>query len=157
MTGINEIRDACGNLIAVVISHHYDREGVTFVTPPELSQQLAYIHHKRGHVIPAHTHINIMRKVSVTHETLLIKRGRLRVDFYDHVREYMGSAVLRAGDAVLLVSGGHGFECLDDVEIFEVKQGPYSGVGDDKVQFAGINDADVKSVGVVEWQRMNHT
>ncbi len=33
--------------------------------------------------------------------------------------------------------GGHGFEVLEDVEMFEVKQGPY--VGDsDKTRFSGV-------------------
>ena len=35
---------------------------------------------------------------------------------------------------ILLVSGGHGFECLDEVEMLEVKQGPYAGE-EDKTRF----------------------
>ncbi|MCI8705025.1 MAG: hypothetical protein HFE60_12315, partial [Anaerotignum sp.] len=33
---------------------------------------------------------------------------------------------LEAGDAILLASGGHGFKVLEEVEMIEVKQGPYS-------------------------------
>lgn len=151
---INEIRDPPGNLLAIIVYHCHDAEGITFVTPPELSQQLAYIHHPAGHVIKAHTHTPVVRTVHMTQETLFVKRGRLRVDFYDQSRAYMGSEVLRSGDAVLLVSGGHGFEALDDVEMFEVKQGPYS-AADDKVRFEGIAAGQVKTTGVMEWER-NH-
>jgi hypothetical protein len=43
---------------------------------------------------------------------------------------------LEGGDVILLVNGGHGFEVLEEVEMFEVKQGPY--VGDqDKTRFQG--------------------
>ncbi len=154
MTGIHEIRDSLGNLLAVIVKHHYDHEGIIFVTPPDLSQQLAFIKHPAGHVIKAHTHIEVTRTVHMTQETLFIKRGRLRVDLYDQSQAYIGSEVLRAGDAILLVSGGHGFHALDDVEMFEVKQGPYSPVND-KVRFEGVAADQVKTVGVIEWQR-NH-
>ena len=31
------------------------------------------------------------------------------------------------GDAILLCSGGHGLKILEDIEMIEVNQGPYSG------------------------------
>jgi hypothetical protein len=58
----------------------------------------------------------------------------LRVDFYDDQRRYLSSRILGAGDVILLVSGGHGFEVLEEVEMFEVKQGPYLG-DQDKTPF----------------------
>ena len=42
-----------------------------------------------------------------------------------------------AGDIILLVSGGHGFQVLEEVEMIEVKQGPYAG-NEDKKRFDGI-------------------
>ena len=41
---------------------------------------------------------------------------------------------MKTGDVILLVSGGHGFEMLEESEIIEVKQGPYAGE-EDKVRF----------------------
>jgi len=56
------------------------------------------------------------------------------VDFYDDSRNYLESRQLAAGDVILLAAGGHGFEVLEDLEMIEVKQGPY--VGDcDKSKF----------------------
>jgi len=43
---------------------------------------------------------------------------------------YLESRVLEAGDVILLIKGGHGFEVLEDLEMFEVKQGPYAGDAD---------------------------
>lgn len=64
----------------------------------------------------------------------MIKKGVLRVDFYDDAKQYIESIVLREGDIILLASGGHGFEVLENVEMYEIKQGPYIGEGD-KIRF----------------------
>jgi hypothetical protein len=50
---------------------------------------------------------------------------------------YLESRTLEAGDVILLASAGHGFEVLEDLEMFEVKQGPYAEDAD-KVRFDGI-------------------
>ena len=109
--------------------------GVTFFTPPEFSQQLGVIRQPSGHVIEPHLHNPILREVKVTQEVLILRKGRLRVDFYRRDRSYVESRILEAGDVILLCSGGHGFEVLEEVELIEVKQGPY--IADrDKVRFS---------------------
>lgn len=129
-------------LLAIVIRNKYACEGVNFITPDEYSQQVAYMHHPAGKVIDAHLHNMVHRNVVMTQEVLFIKKGRLRVDFYDNYEDYLESIILDAGDVILLISGGHGFTVLEDVEMIEVKQGPYSG-DKDKVRFAGISDDGV--------------
>jgi len=59
------------------------------------------------------------------------------VDFYDSQQRYLKSRILEAGDVILLATGGHGFEVLDEVEMIEVKQGPFAG-DLDKTRFAGV-------------------
>ncbi len=130
-------------LLAIVIRNNYACDGVDFITPNEYSQQVAYMHHQTGKVIEAHIHNLVHRNVVLTQEVLFIKRGRLRVDFYDDYEDYLESIILEAGDVILLVSGGHGFTILDEVEMIEVKQGPYSGDADKK-RFKGIEDNEVK-------------
>ena len=129
-----------GRLLALIVSGRFDRPGITFFTPNDLSQQLAYMHHPAGKVIDAHIHNPVQREVQLTQETLFIRRGRLRVDFYDGERNYLRSRVLEAGDVLLLIDGGHGFEVLEELEMFEVKQGPYAG-DQDKTVFAGVVNA----------------
>jgi hypothetical protein len=132
-----------GCLFAVIVSHRYDKPGISFFTPNELSQQLAYMHHPAGKIIEAHVHNPVAREVRLTQETLLIKRGKLRVDFYDDGQNYLESRVLEAGDVILLIQGGHGFEVLEELEMFEVKQGPYAGDAD-KTRFSGKKPAELK-------------
>ncbi len=129
-------------LIAIIIKNDYQCEGVDFLTPNEYSQQLAYMHHPAGKTIDAHVHNLVHRNVVLTQEVLFIKKGKLRVDFYDDYKDYLESQILEAGDVILLTSGGHGFKVLEEVEMIEVKQGPYSGELD-KTRFEGITDEEI--------------
>lgn len=131
---INTIRDSDSNVLAIIVRASYDRPGISFVTPDDYSQQLAYMHHPAGHVIQPHIHNEVKREVFYTKEVLVIKQGKLRCDFYSKAKEYLESQVLSTGDVILLVSGGHGFECIEETKMFEVKQGPYAG-DDDKTRF----------------------
>lgn len=130
-------------LLAMIIRDDYTCDGVDFITSNEYSQQVAYMHHPTGKVIDAHIHNLVHRNVVLTQEVLFIKKGKLRVDFYDDYEDYLESCILNAGDVILLVSGGHGFTVLEEVEMIEVKQGPYSGEADKK-RFMGISDEEVK-------------
>ena len=129
-------------IIAMIIRNHYTCDGVDFITPDEYSQQVAYMHHPSGKVIDAHVHNLVHRDIVLTQEVLFIKKGKLRVDFYDDYEDYLESKILEAGDVILLVSGGHGFTVLEETEMIEVKQGPYSGDAD-KTRFAGISEGEV--------------
>lgn len=142
MGQVEEVRKK-NKLLAMIIRNDYDCNGVDFITPNEYSQQVAYMHHPTGKVIDAHVHNMVHRNVVLTQEVLFIKRGTLRVDFYDEYEDYLESRDLHAGDIILLVSGGHGFYVLEEVEMIEVKQGPYAGE-QDKTRFKGIEEMEVK-------------
>ena len=129
-------------LLAMIIRNDYICDGVDFITPNEYSQQMAYMHHPAGKTIDAHVHNLVHRNVVMTQEVLFIKKGILRVDFYDEYEDYLESKNLCAGDIILLVSGGHGFQVLEEVEMVEVKQGPYAGENDKK-RFEGIEDYQI--------------
>ena len=132
-----------GQLLALILNHRFQEPGIHFFTPDDLSQQLAYMRHPVGKVIPPHVHNPVAREVSFTQEVLFIKRGRLRVDFYDAAQQYLESRILEAGDVILLATGGHGFEVLEEIEMVEVKQGPYAGEAD-KTRFVGITAAQAR-------------
>lgn len=124
-----------GQLCAIILKAAYDESGIQFFTANDLSQQLASMSYKPGKIIPAHTHQRVCRQVFQTQEALFIRKGKLRVDFYSPGRNYRCSRILEQGDVALLIAGGHGFEVLEELNMVEVKQGPY--VGDqDKVVFS---------------------
>ena len=128
-------------LLAMIIRNEYQCEGVDFITPSEYSQQVAYMHHQTGKDIDAHVHNMVHRNVVLTQEVLFIKKGILRVDFYEY-EDYLESRNLYAGDIILLVSGGHGFHVVEEVEMIEVKQGPYAG-DQDKKRFQGVDENQI--------------
>ncbi|WIW70379.1 cupin domain-containing protein [Anaerosinus gibii] len=130
-------------LLAIIVLNSYKKPGISFFTSNDLSQQLAYMQHKKGHLIEPHVHNMVKREVHYTKEILFIKKGKLRVDFYSDEKVYVESHVLEAGDVILLASGGHGFEVLEDVEMFEVKQGPYAGEND-KTRFESVKTGEIK-------------
>ncbi|MCC7280582.1 MAG: hypothetical protein IT487_20020 [Chromatiaceae bacterium] len=130
-------------LLALILSHRFQEPGIHFFTPGELSQQLAFMRHPVGKVIPPHVHNPVAREVHYTQEVLFLKKGRLRVDFYDSDQCYLESRILEAGDVILLATGGHGFEVLEEIEMIEVKQGPYAGEAD-KTRFVGITAAQAR-------------
>lgn len=132
-----------GTTLAFIIRNEFNKEGITFVTPDEFSQQLAYMQHPKGKQIMPHVHNPVPREVHLTQEVLWIKKGKLRVDFYQDDQTYLESKILQAGDVILLAKGGHGFEVLEDLEMFEVKQGPYAGESD-KTRFHAIASNQVK-------------
>lgn len=129
-------------LLAIIVRAEIREPGINFLTPSDLSQQLAYMNHPAGKKIIPHIHNHVIRQVHYTQEVLFIRKGILRVDFYDDNKNYVESRKLSAGDLILLISGGHGFEVLEEVEMFEVKQGPYIGE-EDKTRFDGITSEQV--------------
>lgn len=139
---IERIEDS-GHLLALIVRAGFDKPGITFFTPDDLSQQLGYMHHPAGKQILPHVHNPVPREVHYAQEVLFIRKGRLRVDFYAQDQRYLESRELVAGDVVLLATGGHGFEVLEEVEMFEVKQGPFIGEAC-KTRFEGVAKEKVK-------------
>ena len=121
-------------VLAIIVRRDFHKKGIHFFTSNDLSQQLAYMSHPTGKEIQPHVHKKVQREVHFTQETLFIRKGKLKVDFYSVDQEYLESRILESGDVILLIKGGHGFEVLEDLEMFEVKQGPYAGDAD-KIKF----------------------
>ena len=132
-----------GQTLAIILRTTYKEKGINFFTPNEFSQQLAYMNRPSGYEIQPHVHNAVQREVQFTKEVLFIKSGKVRVDFYDDEKNYLESRILVSGDVILLAFGGHGFEMIDDTEIIEVKQGPYTGEAD-KTKFEPISADQIK-------------
>ena len=134
------MQNICDNsgLLAVIIRADFQAEGIVFATPNELPQQLGYMKRPSGYQIDPHVHVLKRYDVQYSSETLFIRMGKVRIDFYTEQKEYLSSEILTAGDVVLLSRGGHGFEMLEESEIIEVKQGPYES-DNDKIRFKGVD------------------
>lgn len=132
-----------GQLLAIILRADFKKEGAEFFTPSDYTQQLAYMNRPEGYVVKAHIHNAVKREIMFTRETLLIRSGKIRADFYGKNQEYVESRILLAGDVLLIVTGGHGFEFIEAGEIIEVKQGPYF-EENDAVKFESVNKTQLK-------------
>ncbi len=129
-----------GDIIAIIIRDGYKGKGVSFFTPNNFSQQLAFMHHPQGEIIKPHIHNLKLRRIFYTQEVLVMKKGKIRVSLYSAARKFIGEKILNSGDIILLASGGHGFQMLEETEMIAVKQGPYRGEKD-KQHFEALDDS----------------
>jgi hypothetical protein len=127
-------------LLAIVIRAGFKKEGIQFFTPKHFSQQLGYMNRPKGYAIAE-------RKVSITQEVLIVKSGKIRVQLFDTHGIFSKEEILVAGDTILLAKGGHAIEMLEDTELIEIKQGPYTS-DDDKVKLSlsTANESDNRTL-----------
>lgn len=114
-----------GKLLAIILKAGFRKEGIEFFTPSACSLQLAYMNRPKGYIIKPHKHNAVKREVLFTREALFVKSGVIRADFYLNAKKYAASRILRKGDTLFLIEGGHGFEFIKKGEMIEVKQGPF--------------------------------
>ena len=131
-------------MLALIVRGKYrNKKGINFFTPNESTQQFGYMKHQKKHIIKPHLHKKRLTKILYTTEVILLLKGKLRVDFYNPTKEYLFSKILMKNDIIMLVHGGHGFKAISDIEMIEIKQGPYSLIKD-KVKFENIDEKKIK-------------
>ena len=131
-------------LFALIVRGKYrNKKGISFFTEDKDIQQFGYMNHKKNHIIKPHIHKRQTRKLLHTSEVILILKGILRVDFYDIKKKYLFSKNIKENDIIMLVHGAHGFKVIKDVQMIEIKQGPYISKLD-KIKFDGTNESKIK-------------
>lgn len=120
--------DGGEGLLAVLIPAKLRcKEESRFVTDPQSEQQVGVLTHKSGWTSAPHYHPEQRRVINRTTEVLIIRSGVLRLDLYSmETKELINSYRLQAGDTAILLGGAHSVTALTDVQLLEVKQGPYN-------------------------------
>ena len=131
-------------LYALIVDNNYRKmRGVNFFSSNDLPQQFGYIYQKKNHIIPPHTHRKRSTKVFITSEVLIILKGILRIDFYDLKQKYLFSKIIKKGQIIFLLHGSHGFKVVKDLQMIEVKQGPFK-KNMDKIRFLPISEDKIR-------------
>jgi hypothetical protein len=65
------------------------------------------------------------RGIKYIWETVFIKRGPVKVNFYTDDKVYLTSREFKTGDVIRLASDGLGFVFLEETEMIKVKHGHY--------------------------------
>ena len=136
---IEKIVDNENNEIAIVIRSEFSPKQTEFYSANQYSQQVGIIKYPKGGFIKPHYHNKVNREILYTQEVLFIRSGSVRINLYDKKLSFLKDVILHQYDIIFLISGGHGFEMLEDCEMLEVKQGPYSGANSDKTHFEDKN------------------
>ena len=113
-------------IYAIIIRSNYNKEGPNFFTDDKDRLQIGNLIYKKGKLIKAHYHRNIKRVSNKSSEALFIKKGKIKVKFYcNKTFKFIEEKILNPNDTILLQDGAHGFEVVEDIEMIEVKLGPY--------------------------------
>ena len=131
-------------LFALIVRGKFrKKKGITFFTPKEATQQFGYMKHKKNHIVKPHRHNKRLTRILSTTEVILLLKGLLRVDFYENKKRYLFSKIIKEKDIIMLVHGGHGFKVLKNVEMVEIKQGPYN-LSADKTKFGKVDEQKIQ-------------
>lgn len=130
--GVEQYRDPDGRIAAVVLRSRAVIEGIAFFTPLEQTQQLGLMRRPKGYQVEPHEHTRQERYISDTNEVLFVRSGRIQVTLYDSRYQPHTAFLVGPSEAVLLASGGHGITFVEESDVIEVKQGPYTEIADKK-------------------------
>lgn len=130
---IETFKDKNEDTMALLIKAEHSSQGIEFLTKNEDYMQVAYMGHPADHIIIPHYHNKIERTVDLTCETLIMRKGVMEVSLYeDKIVSHI--FLMKKGDVLTLFRGGHSFRMIEDVEMIEIKQGPFLG-SEDKTRF----------------------
>src|SRR5437016_13540623 len=108
-----------------------------FFSPPESSFQFGLLAHKAGFSEPPHYHKPFPREITDLQQMFVMQRGRVVIELYSDEGDLLQEIDLRAGDAIVLIHGLHAMRVLEDFQAVSVKQGPFLGTENDKVNVGG--------------------
>jgi hypothetical protein len=124
------ILDDMSNILAIIIYADQEFKGIKFISPANFALQIGTMHRPKGDLVAAHIHKQQIRTVEGTQEVLIVKSGKMLVELFDDKKKFVQSVLLEKGDIILLAFGGHSIKMMENVDLIEVKQGPYSQILD---------------------------
>ncbi len=112
-----------------------------FFSPDDSSFQFGLLAHEAGFVEAPHYHKPVNRTINDLQQMFVVQRGVVAVDFFDKDGNHFREVVLRAGDGILLIHGTHAVRVLEDMQCISVKQGPFLGAENDKINVEVKNNS----------------
>lgn len=135
MPGIHfEVIENDGIRFAEVIWANSTVEKTRFLSPDDCSMQFGLLAHDAGFVEPAHYHKPIDRTIKNLAQMFVVQKGKVAVDFFTAGGQKFREVVLGVGDAILLLDGAHSVRAIEAFQCLSVKQGPFYGAENDKIE-----------------------
>ena len=110
-----------------------------FFSPDDSSFQFGLLAHEAGFVEPPHYHKPVTRTINDLQQMFVVQRGVVAVDFFNEEGRRFREVVLRAGDGIVLIHGTHAVRVIEDMQCISVKQGPFLGAENDKINVEVTN------------------
>jgi hypothetical protein len=104
-----------------------------FFSPADSSFQFGLLAHHAGFVEPPHFHKPVSREINDLQQMFVVQRGVVAVQLFTEQGEMFREIILKTGDAILLIHGVHAVRAIEDFQCVSVKQGPFLGAENDKV------------------------
>jgi len=124
-----------GTLYAIVLRKDDWGKGLNFITPDDTFIQVGTFWYQEGKECRAHRHIPNERPNNLTQECNIVMFGSLLATIYDKDDQEIHQTVLKSGDLIVVLRGGHGYKMLEpDTKLVECKNGPFISVEKDKVR-----------------------
>jgi hypothetical protein len=122
-----------GTKYAEIIWADTQVDHTTFFSPPESSFQFGLLAHKAGFIEPPHYHKPISRTISDLQQMFVVQRGVVAVQLFSDDGRLLREIIMHAGDAIALIHGVHAIRVIEDMQCLSVKQGPFLGTENDKI------------------------
>ncbi len=112
------------------------KDGLNFFSQDEDFIQVGVWGYGASKELKAHIHNEVKREVFWTQEVLFLRSGKLRANIFDTNEAKVAELEVSAGDVIILLRGGHGYEILENgTQVLEIKNGPYVGPDLDRRRF----------------------
>jgi len=111
-------------------------DGLGFYSNDEEVIQVGTWNYDNGKKLMKHIHNEVDRVVTRTNEVLYVVSGKVKAFIYDLEENPVEELMVNAGDTLILLDCGHGYEIMEDnTKVLEVKNGPYLGADIDRRRF----------------------
>jgi hypothetical protein len=128
MSKIKEIKEGDIVLARLIPSNFAWKSGLNFFSNDDEYIQVGVWGYEEGKILKTHIHNEVKREVLWTQEVLFVKKGKIRANVFNTREEKIASLDAYAGDILVMLRGGHGYDILeDDTQVLEIKNGPYVG------------------------------
>jgi hypothetical protein len=134
-----EVIEHAGTKYAEVIRGDVRVDKTRFFSPAESSFQFGLLAHEAGFFEQPHYHKSFSRQIEDLQQMFVMQRGVVVIELYTNEGDLLREVTLRTGDAIVLIHGVHALRVIEDFQAISVKQGPYLGFENDKI------NVDVKS------------
>lgn len=121
--------DADGQPIALWVPAAYTPSATTFLTEPDMEQQLGFLIHPAGHTVARHEHADAPRPLVGCPECLILRKGRCAVSLFGRDRQPVAGIEMGPGDLILILGGGHEFRMIEACEWIETRAGAWPADG----------------------------